>query len=258
MTQPENREGLGSIFRTTFDKTKAEMDKSSRAGEVRPGVMRIGKAEPVEKVGQVSVPGNFRPRPLPFTSLPGLPEDVIQRHYGLYLNYLAKLNDCCRDMEQVNVKEVFPQQAAYSPFESMATKKSFLANAVQLHELYFENLGPTPVPPGGSPLLAEVNKLWGSFEHFKAYLRAMMAVSHGWTLLVWWPRAIEVYGSGLRVFNMGAHDIGGVPGAVPLLVFDAYEHSYVNALVKAEYIVTFLTYTRWDIVNRRFVEARGA
>lgn len=258
----QKQPGLDSIFKTTFTKTKEALDHDTKGNrlvdgeKVRPGSVLIRCNKDAQ--GPAPAGGGFQ-RHLPaYNSLPGIPDVILQKHFGLYLNYLEKLNALCAQMETVDVRGVVPQDGAFSQIESLLSRKSYLANAVNLHELYFENMGPDPMRLSAGPLASEIVRLWGSFEHFRDYFKAACDVAHGWTVLAWWPRAIEVYGSGLRVFNMAAHDTGGVMGAVPLLVFDAYEHSYANLMTKGDYIVAFLTQLRWDVVANRFAKARGA
>jgi Fe-Mn family superoxide dismutase len=55
------------------------------------------------------------------------------------------------------------------------------------------------------------------------------------------------------------HEMRWIPGAESLLVIDLWAHAYYlkHQSDKAAYLRAIWTCVNWDVVNRRFAEARG-
>lgn len=95
---------------------------------------------------------------------------------------------------------------------------------------------------------------FGTFEAFKGQFSAaaMQVQGSGWGVLAWEPLSRQ-----LVVTQAEKHENVGVPGAVPILPLDVWEHAYyLNYQNKrAEYIKAFFEIIDWDAVDKRLVAA---
>ena len=121
---------------------------------------------------------------------------------------------------------------------------------MRLHELYFENLTKTSVKIGeNSELYKKISAEFGSYEFFEKDFKAMAAMRGiGWVVLYYDKQAD-------RLFNVwiNEHDAGHFAGAIPLLVIDIFEHSYMldYGIKRADYIEVFMKTIDWEVVNQR-------
>ena len=134
-------------------------------------------------------------------------------------------------------------------------------NAGQIlnHNLYFTQFRPagqganpaSPAgPASGSPLLAQIEKQWGSFADFKADFEAkgVSLFGSGW---VWLSAAAD--GSLVITQEPGA----GNPvtkGLKPLLTFDVWEHAYYLDYQnrRAAHLAALWGVVNWEEVERRW------
>ena len=116
-----------------------------------------------------------------------------------------------------------------------------------LHKLYWENLG--PVGQGGEPtkaLHAQIVQDFGSPQQFvEEFTDIANAIrGSGWAVLVWIPWMEK-----LVVLPVENHQNEWIPGAVPLLVVDVWEHAYYIDYrnLRPDYLAAF-----WSLVNWEF------
>jgi superoxide dismutase, Fe-Mn family len=126
-----------------------------------------------------------------------------------------------------------------------------------LHSIYWTNLSPGG---GGEPsgvLADEIGAAFGSFAAFKAHFtQATVTVQgSGWGLLTYEP-----LGGRLIVEQLEVHHESTVPGGVPLLAIDVWEHAYYLSYEnrRADYMTALWNVIDWRDVERRFVAATGA
>jgi Fe-Mn family superoxide dismutase len=124
-----------------------------------------------------------------------------------------------------------------------------------MHSIFWKNLSPKG---GGQPsgeLATAINANFGSFDAFKKQLTAAAAgvMGSGWGTLSWEP-----VGKRLITTQIYDHQSETSMGAVPLLVFDAWEHAwylqYLN--VKASFFEALWNVVNWDDVAQRFAAAQ--
>jgi Fe-Mn family superoxide dismutase len=129
-----------------------------------------------------------------------------------------------------------------------------------LHEVFWDVMKKSG---GGEPARdTDIGRLilrdFGTFEAFKAQFSAaaMQAQGSGWGVLAWEPLSRQ-----LLVTQAEKHENAGVPGAIPLLPLDVWEHAYyLNYQNKrADYIKAFFEVIDWESVDKRLVAAmKGA
>ena len=127
-----------------------------------------------------------------------------------------------------------------------------------LHSVFWTNLAPHG---GGRPagdLAAAIERDFGSFEGFDGQLRAAAAgvQGSGWGVL-----AAEAGSGALAVLAVENHQHQLLPGWVPVLALDVWEHAYYLKYQnrRAEWISAVMDHlVSWDDVARRWAAAATA
>jgi superoxide dismutase, Fe-Mn family len=125
-----------------------------------------------------------------------------------------------------------------------------------LHSIYWANLSPDG---GGEPdgALGEmIGRDFGSFAAFRSHLSqaATTVQGSGWALLTYEP-----LGQRLLVEQIEVHHESTVPGGVPLLAIDTWEHAYYLQYknVRADYVTAMWNVINWADVAARLSSAAG-
>lgn len=134
---------------------------------------------------------------------------------------------------------------------------TFHGAGVILHELYWENFTPAPNRTRPSKQLEEAMvHFFGSPD---AMAQEMVDVGtaiqgSGWIILAWIPR-FQV----LTLLPIQNHELNWIPGAVPLLVMDVWEHAYYLQYEnrRKEYLTALWPCVNWRAVSDRFRYALG-
>ncbi|MFA6325170.1 MAG: Fe-Mn family superoxide dismutase [Candidatus Paceibacterota bacterium] len=182
---------------------------------------------------------------LPFKNLKGISEKTISIHYDkLYKGYVTKwqeIQDKLRTVDRVS------GNASFSELRELKVEESFTANAIILHEAYFDILGGNGEIEGG--VLKLIEKDFGSFERWLEDFKAIGLCSRGWAIL-----GYDFNDGKLKNFLLDAHNLYGVWGTSPILVLDMYEHAYFNDFGsdKKSYIEAFFQNLNWQIINKKF------
>jgi superoxide dismutase, Fe-Mn family len=188
----------------------------------------------------------------------GLSERLLVSHYEN--NYGGAL----RRLNAIRARLAALDWARTPVFEINGLKREELiaAGSVILHEIYFDALGgdgdnpPTGLaePPAG--LAQALERDFGSVMAWRAQFTAMakaQAGGSGWTILAWSERLG-------RLVNHWAADHGhGLPGAIPILALDMYEHAYhLDFGAKAAaYVDQVMANLNWPRIAARYRRAIG-
>jgi len=181
-------------------------------------------------------------------TLNGISPRLIESHYeGNYGDALSRLNAISAELEGLD--------PASNPDAFLRLKRDELRalNTTLLHELYFASLGGDgrAVPAG---MAAALVRDFGSADKWRQEFVALAeasATGAGWVLLSYVPR------DGRLINQVASDDRQSVPGAIPILAIDLYEHAYhidfgPNARA---YIAAFMRNIDWAAVQRRYDEA---
>ena len=168
------------------------------------------------------------------------------KHHAAYVNGLNVTLDRLAEMR------------ARGQFDSIVGVEKTLAFNLSghiLHSIFWTNLTPHG---GGQPdgeLRGAIERCFGSFAIFQRQLsHATITVQgSGWGALAWEP-----IGRRLIVEQIYDHQSNVVPGAVPLLVIDAWEHAYYLQYrnQRADYVDNVWKIIDWPSVQARFERAR--
>jgi superoxide dismutase, Fe-Mn family len=188
----------------------------------------------------------------------GLSEQLLVNHY------VNDYGGAVRRLNAIRERLAALDWARTPGFEINEIKREELivASSVILHEIYFESLGghgdnpPTgrEEPPAG--LAGALNCDFGSVTAWRAEFTAIakaLAGGSGWVILAWSERL------GRLVNQCSADHTHGLPGAVPILALDMYEHAYhldfgANA---AAYVDQAMANLNWERIGARYRMAIG-
>ncbi len=122
-----------------------------------------------------------------------------------------------------------------------------------MHNLFWANMSPQG---GGQPegrLLELISRDFGSFSAFQKQFGAAAAAveGSGWGLLVYCAEL-----GGLKILTIEKHQDLLLPGAVPLLTVDVWEHAYYLKYQnrRADWISAWWNLVNWDDVAARLPE----
>lgn len=182
---------------------------------------------------------------LPFKELKGISQKTLEIHYGkLYQGYVKKWQEI---QEKLKLAELSLANATFSDLRELKVEETFGANAVILHEAYFDILGGQGEPEG--EIVKAIEKDFSSFEKWLEEFKALGFCSRGWAIL-----AFDFNDNRLRNYIADSHNVFGVWGAAPILVLDMYEHAYFIDFGsdKKSYIETFFQNLNWQAVDEKF------
>jgi Fe-Mn family superoxide dismutase len=125
-----------------------------------------------------------------------------------------------------------------------------------LHSIFWKNLSPDGGDKPEGELAAALEEYFGDFDSFKAQLNQASSTiqGSGWGVLAWEPM-----GGRLLIEQVYDHQGNIGQGAIPLLVFDAWEHAFYLQYknVKADFFNALWNIVNWPDVAARLAAARG-
>ena len=123
------------------------------------------------------------------------------------------------------------------------------------HSLFWETMKPGG---GGDPtgdLADAINDLWGDADKLKTAMNdnGVKRFGSGWTWLVW-------DGTGLALYSTPNQDSPLMQDDVPLLGIDVWEHAYYLSYQnrRPDYLGAWWDVVNWDVVSKRYDEARAS
>ncbi|MBI4101478.1 MAG: superoxide dismutase [Candidatus Nealsonbacteria bacterium] len=182
---------------------------------------------------------------LPFKELKGISSKTIEIHWGkLYQGYVKKWQEI---QEKLKTVDLSGANATFSELRELKVEQTFAANAVLLHEAYFDILGGDGKPRG--EIVEAIKKDYDSLESWMEHFRALGLASRGWVIL-----AFDFNEGVLRNYIADSHNSYGIWGAAPLAVLDMYEHAYFIDFGsdKKSYIEVFFQNLNWEAINKKF------
>lgn len=187
----------------------------------------------------------FEIKKLPFQELKGISQKTIENHYGkLYQGYVKKWQEI---QEKLKTSDKSLANATFSELRELKIEETFAANAIILHEAYFDVLGGDGKPTG--EILEKISDNFGSFEKWQKEFRSLSLTARGWVIL-----SFDFNDRKLRNYIADAHNQGGIWGTSPILVLDVYEHAYFidYGSDRKSYIEAFFQNLNWETINKKF------
>jgi len=185
-------------------------------------------------------------KPLPFKKqLIGISEKTMQIHHDkLYVGYVNKRNEI---EEKLATTDRTQANATYSEYGELKREESFAANAIYLHEYYFNVLGGEGKQAGD--LVKEIEAEFGSFDAWLNDFKAAGMCARGWVVL-----AYDFNTGRLHNYLCDSHNHGGIWGAMPIVVLDMYEHAFFidYGSDRKTYIEDYMKNLNWEAANHLY------
>lgn len=173
-------------------------------------------------------------------------ETLYLHHARHHAAYVAGANAALDTLRLINEGELSPAQAP------AATRNlAFNLGGHILHTLYWENLAPEPLTGPGEALAEALEQSFGSYLAFERLFCAVAAgvQGSGWAVL-----GVDPVSRRLLVTGIQNHQDVLVPGFVPLLVCDVWEHAYYLSWSndRKGYVAAFMKQVNWEKVDERY------
>ncbi|MBI2626251.1 MAG: superoxide dismutase [Candidatus Nealsonbacteria bacterium] len=182
---------------------------------------------------------------LPFKELNGISQKTIDIHWGkLYQGYVKKWQEIQEKLENIDLSSA---NATFSEVRELKVEQTFAANAVLLHEAYFDILGGEGKESG--KVIEAIAKDYNSFENWLAHFKALGLTARGWVVL-----AYDFNDGKLRNYIADAHNLYGIWGAAPIVVLDVYEHAYFIDFGsdRKSYIEAYFKNLNWEAIDKKY------
>lgn len=196
-----------------------------------------------------STPMTIQAKPLPdkvfTTEAAGISRKTHEEHYELYKGYVGKVNEIRGKLAALGVPDPSKANQTFSDIRELKVEYTFALGGVKNHELYFGHLGGKGGAPTG-PIADAINAAFGSYDNWKADLKATGIAARGWVWL-----AHDYTDGSLFNYIGDAQNSYPVWNVTPLLGLDVYEHAYFIDFGRnrGKYIDAFLNVIDWDAVN---------
>jgi Fe-Mn family superoxide dismutase len=184
--------------------------------------------------------------------LNGFSLPLIESHYeNNYGGALRRLNAITEQLESLDYEKT-PGHV----INGLKREELVALNSTLLHELYFASMGGDG-QIGANTIRAALDRDFGSYLKWRSQFTAMgyaLGGGSGWVLLTWIPR------DGRLVNQYASDHSQSVPGAIPIMALDMYEHAYhmdFGANVRA-YVDTFMRNIDWKAASERLGDAMQA
>ena len=173
---------------------------------------------------------------------------LLESHYeNNYGGALRRLNAITEQLETLD----FASTPGHV-INGLKREELIALSSTLLHELYFASLGGDGKPT--EAIAAALARDFRSVDRWRDEFVAMgnaLAGGSGWVVLVYCPRDRRL------VNQFAAEHTQAVPGGIPILALDMYEHAYhmdFGANAKA-YVDTFMRNVDWNAVEARYADA---
>lgn len=204
--------------------------------------------------------GEYVLPPLPYDAAalePHIDAETMRIHHGKHhAGYVAGLNAAIARLGELRGPKTEP-----ALLQHWQRQLSFHAGGHFNHTLFWRGMAPAEGGGGGGAptgtLREAIDASFGAFDAFLwQFMQAAVTVeASGWAWLV-----LEPVSGRLMVSQMENQQKLLIPGAVPLLGVDVWEHAYYLRYQnrRMDYVGAFLRVINWPEVQRRLDAARGA
>ena len=175
----------------------------------------------------------------------GFSETLLKNHFTLYQGYVTNTNKL---LELLDGK-LKGDQTASPEYAELERRLGFEFCGMRLHEYYFENLGgKAPVNKSGR-VGKKIAEDFGSYEAWEKDFKAVGSMRG-----VGWAVTFQDNITGLLINEwINEHHIGHLPGCMPILVMDVWEHAFMldYGLKRPDYIQAFFKNINWEAAESR-------
>ncbi len=193
--------------------------------------------------------GHYVLPPLPYDAADLEPlldkQTVLLHHDKHHAAYVTGANEAVDILRRVQTGELDPAAAP-----DATSRLAFNLGGHILHCLYWESITPEDGEQPMGELLDAINRSFCSVEGFRRVFRSVtLAIQgSGWGVL-----GVDSASGLLRVFGICRHQDVLIPGFLPILACDVWEHAYYLRYhnKRADYIDSFLKHIDWFHSHQR-------
>lgn len=168
-----------------------------------------------------------------------------QAHDTLYRKYIEDFNKVQLSLQAASRSGDFYQ------YRSLVQTKTFLLNAIKLHELYFSNISDLSSELSVNSLTyTKLVECFGSFDNWQQdFIACCLTSREGW--------AITYFDPYLKTYTncvVDSHDLSIPVGCIPLIVMDMWSHAYFHdyGTDKRAYVYNMMKELNWTVIESRF------
>jgi Fe-Mn family superoxide dismutase len=192
----------------------------------------------------------FTPKTFNIPELKGISQKSVDEHLKLYQGYVKHANLIIEKIAELGADS---EKNAYAIGE-VQRRFGFEFDGMKNHEYYFEQL------EGGanqniSTLKAAIEEEWGTFDAWLARFKALaLTRGIGWAILSYDKVNDRIVHSWIDEQHLGQLNSVNI-----ILALDMWEHSYLFDYVPADkkkYVDAFFENLNWEVVEKRFAEAK--
>jgi superoxide dismutase, Fe-Mn family len=171
-------------------------------------------------------------------------ETLTLHHTKHHAGYVKSLNNAMQKLHEIR------ETGDTSVIKHWEKEMAFFGAGHWLHTMFWENMRPGKEDnKAEGAILEALEKSFGSWDKFLLQFKAATAAveGSGWGVLAKDPKG------GLHIFSVENHHKVWVPGLVPILVCDVWEHAYYLKYQnrRGEWIDNFVKLINWDDVAKR-------
>jgi Fe-Mn family superoxide dismutase len=184
--------------------------------------------------------------------LSGISDGLLQDHLKLYEGYVKNSNLIIDELEgMVKSGKAAGTNLAYA---ELTRRLGFETDGVILHELYFNNLAPEPLPLAKDSALGKaVAQSFGSVDAWLTDFKAIAAMRGvGWTIAF-----LDPYSGNITNRWIELHQGGHPAGYRPIVVMDCWEHAFVpdyKPTERAKYIEAYFRNLDYKACEARLIK----
>ena len=188
---------------------------------------------------------------------PTIDEQTMRIHHGKHHQaYVDNLNKAVADTEFDGrpIEQLLGALLDITPDDKQTAIRNNGGGHAN-HSFFWESMKPGG---GGEPtddLADAINDLWGDADKLKTAMNdnGVKRFGSGWTWLVW-------DGTGLAIYSTPNQDSPLMQDDVPLLGIDVWEHAYYLSYQnrRPDYLSAWWDVVNWDVVGKRYDEARAS
>jgi Fe-Mn family superoxide dismutase len=204
------------------------------------------------------MPYELPPLPYDYNALePTIDEQTMRIHHGKHHQaYVDNLNKAVEGTEFDGrpIEQLLGALLEITPDDKQTAVRNNGGGHAN-HSLFWESMKPGG---GGEPtgdLADAINDLWNDTASLKTAMNdnGVKRFGSGWTWLVW-------DGTGLSLYSLPNQDSPLMQDDVPLLGIDVWEHAYYLTYQnrRPDYLGAWWDVVNWDVVGKRFDEARAS
>ena len=185
---------------------------------------------------------------------PAIDAETMKIHHSKHhAGYVKGLNNALEKLEEIR------ESGDTGLIKHWSRELAFHGAGHLAHSLFWSGMAPAGEGGGGKPsgaLGKTIERDFGSFEKFREqFIAASSAVEgSGWDWLVFEPVSKT-----LMVTQAEKHQDMFLPGSIPLLGIDVWEHAYYLRYQnrRGDYVSAFFDVINWGEIASRFATATG-